>query len=183
MAAAWLSGPALLETVAVQFLGVLWFVSATTGPWGAAAAGGEETLKCEDLKVGQYPLRGASPGEAEAGWRGVVAPAAGWGRAGRSADLRPLSPGDAGRCGETRTGETGRPGPASSGFYDGWRFSCASTCVFIFILLVLVGWCVRQTRRSWSRHGASLGARDRTRGRASPGRSPSRGETRSRECR
>ncbi|XP_045691224.1 TM2 domain-containing protein 1 isoform X2 [Phyllostomus hastatus] len=49
------------ETVAVQFLGFLWFVSVTTGPWGAAAAGGEEPLKCEDLKVGQYPLCGASP--------------------------------------------------------------------------------------------------------------------------
>ncbi|KAF6111888.1 TM2 domain containing 1 [Phyllostomus discolor] len=44
------------ETVAVQLLGFLWFVSVTTGPWGAAAAGGEEPLKCEDLKVGQYPL-------------------------------------------------------------------------------------------------------------------------------
>ncbi|PNJ15237.1 TM2D1 isoform 10, partial [Pongo abelii] len=34
------------------------FVSVTTGPWGAVAtsAGGEESLKCEDLKVGQYPL-------------------------------------------------------------------------------------------------------------------------------
>ncbi|XP_059545316.1 TM2 domain-containing protein 1 isoform X1 [Myotis daubentonii] len=54
MAAAWPSGPAVLETAAVQLLGVLWFVSVTTGPWGAAAAGGEETLKCEDLRVGQY---------------------------------------------------------------------------------------------------------------------------------
>nr|KAF6445386.1 TM2 domain containing 1 [Molossus molossus] len=56
MAAACASGQAVPETVAVQLLGVLWFVSVTTGPWGAAAAGGEETLKCEDLKVGQYPL-------------------------------------------------------------------------------------------------------------------------------
>lgn len=56
MAAAWPFGPAVPETVAVQLLSVLWFVSVTTGPWGAAAAGGEETFKCEDLKVGQYPL-------------------------------------------------------------------------------------------------------------------------------
>ena len=59
MAAAWPSRPAVQETVAAQLLGVLWFVSVTTGPWGAAAiaaAGGEETLKCEDLKLGQYPL-------------------------------------------------------------------------------------------------------------------------------
>ena len=44
------------ETAAARLLGVLWFVSVTTGPWGAAAGGGEETLKCEDLKLGQYPL-------------------------------------------------------------------------------------------------------------------------------
>nr|KAF6380601.1 TM2 domain containing 1 [Myotis myotis] len=68
MAAAWPSGPAVLETAAVQLLGVLWFVSVTTGPWGAAAAGGEETLKCEDLRVGQYPLRGAPRREGEGGW-------------------------------------------------------------------------------------------------------------------
>lgn len=56
MAAAWPTRPAVPEAVAAQLLGVLWFVSVTTGPWGAAASGGEETLKCEDLKVGQYPL-------------------------------------------------------------------------------------------------------------------------------
>uniref|UniRef100_A0A8C3WMQ6 TM2 domain containing 1 n=1 Tax=Catagonus wagneri TaxID=51154 RepID=A0A8C3WMQ6_9CETA len=54
MAAAWPSRPAAPEAVAARFLRVLWFVSVTTGPWGAAAGGGEETLKCEDLKVGQY---------------------------------------------------------------------------------------------------------------------------------
>ena len=42
------------KTAAAQLLGVLWFVSVITGPWGAAARGGEETLKCEDLKLGQY---------------------------------------------------------------------------------------------------------------------------------
>ncbi|XP_043733321.1 TM2 domain-containing protein 1 isoform X3 [Cervus elaphus] len=42
------------ETAATRLLGVLWFVSVTTGPWGAAAGGGEETFKCEDLKLGQY---------------------------------------------------------------------------------------------------------------------------------
>ncbi|KAM5160390.1 TM2 domain-containing protein 1 isoform 3-T3 [Callospermophilus lateralis] len=59
MAAAWPSGPVSPEAVAAHLLGVLWLVAATTGPWGAvatAAAGGDETLKCEDLKVGQYPL-------------------------------------------------------------------------------------------------------------------------------
>lgn len=56
MAAAWPSRPAVPEAVAAQLLGVLWFMSVSTGPWGAAAAGGEEILKCEDLKVGQYPL-------------------------------------------------------------------------------------------------------------------------------
>uniref|UniRef100_A0A2K6EMY2 TM2 domain containing 1 n=1 Tax=Propithecus coquereli TaxID=379532 RepID=A0A2K6EMY2_PROCO len=57
MAAAWSSGLAPLGAVAAQFLGVLWLISVTMGPWGAAAtaaAGGEELLKCEDLKVGQY---------------------------------------------------------------------------------------------------------------------------------
>ncbi|KAB0337547.1 hypothetical protein FD755_025563 [Muntiacus reevesi] len=33
------------ETAAARLLGVLWFVSVTMGPWGAAAGGGEETLK------------------------------------------------------------------------------------------------------------------------------------------
>ncbi|KAM6216649.1 TM2 domain-containing protein 1 [Rhynchocyon petersi] len=59
MAAPWPSGPAAPESLVAQCLGVLWFVSVTSGPWRAAATaavGGEETLKCEDLKVGQYPL-------------------------------------------------------------------------------------------------------------------------------
>nr|KAF6508623.1 TM2 domain containing 1 [Rousettus aegyptiacus] len=56
MAAAWPTRPAVPEVVAAQLLGVLWFVSVTTGPWGAAASGGEETLKCEDLKVGQFHI-------------------------------------------------------------------------------------------------------------------------------
>ncbi|KAB0359663.1 hypothetical protein FD754_003819 [Muntiacus muntjak] len=33
------------ETAAARLLGVLWVVSVTTGPWGAAAGGGEETPK------------------------------------------------------------------------------------------------------------------------------------------
>ncbi|XP_019511026.1 PREDICTED: TM2 domain-containing protein 1 [Hipposideros armiger] len=56
MADAWPSGPALPDAVAAQILSVLWFMSVSTGPWGAAAAGSDEMLKCEDLKVGQYPL-------------------------------------------------------------------------------------------------------------------------------
>ncbi|XP_074237017.1 TM2 domain-containing protein 1 isoform X3 [Saimiri boliviensis] len=56
MAAAWPCGPCAPEAVTVRLFGVLWFISVTTGPWGAVAtsAGGEESLKCEDLKVGQY---------------------------------------------------------------------------------------------------------------------------------
>ncbi|XP_077005579.1 TM2 domain-containing protein 1 isoform X1 [Tamandua tetradactyla] len=55
MAAVGSSGALAPETVAAQLLVVLWFASVTTGPWAAAAtSGGEETLKCEDLKVGQY---------------------------------------------------------------------------------------------------------------------------------
>ncbi|XP_008689025.1 TM2 domain-containing protein 1 isoform X2 [Ursus maritimus] len=57
MAATWHSGLVATEAVAAQLLGVLWFVSVTTGPWGAAAiaaASSEETIKCEDLKLGQY---------------------------------------------------------------------------------------------------------------------------------
>ncbi|XP_073936050.1 TM2 domain-containing protein 1 isoform X2 [Castor canadensis] len=57
MAAARASGAASPEVVAAQLLGVLWLATVTTGSWGAAAtaaAGGEETLKCEDLRVGQY---------------------------------------------------------------------------------------------------------------------------------
>ena len=80
MAAPWPLCQAAPETVAVQLLGFLWFVSVTTGPWGAAAAGGEETLKCEDLKVGQYPLWGASPwGEVDLGSRVGCGPLRGLG--------------------------------------------------------------------------------------------------------
>ncbi|XP_063510994.1 TM2 domain-containing protein 1 isoform X1 [Pongo pygmaeus] len=71
MAAAWPSGPSAPEAVTARLVGVLWFVSVTTGPWGAVAtsAGGEESLKCEDLKVGQYPLWETPPrgGEVELG--------------------------------------------------------------------------------------------------------------------
>uniref|UniRef100_H0WLK4 TM2 domain containing 1 n=1 Tax=Otolemur garnettii TaxID=30611 RepID=H0WLK4_OTOGA len=58
MAAAWGCRLVPPGAVAAQFLGVLWLVSITPRPWGAAAiaaTGGEELLKCEDLKVGQYP--------------------------------------------------------------------------------------------------------------------------------
>nr|XP_012296489.1 TM2 domain-containing protein 1-like [Aotus nancymaae] len=57
MAAAWRSGLPAPVVVTVRLLGVLWLVSVTTGPWGAVAtsAGGVESLKCEDLKVG-HPL-------------------------------------------------------------------------------------------------------------------------------
>jgi hypothetical protein len=64
MAAARASGAASPEVVAAQLLGVLWLATVTTGSWGAAAtaaAGGEETLKCEDLRVGQYPMWTALP--------------------------------------------------------------------------------------------------------------------------
>ncbi|XP_040088645.1 TM2 domain-containing protein 1 isoform X1 [Oryx dammah] len=54
MAAACPCRPIAPETAAARLMSVLWFVSVTTGPWGAAAGGGEETLKCEDLKMGQY---------------------------------------------------------------------------------------------------------------------------------
>ncbi|XP_003933640.1 TM2 domain-containing protein 1-like [Saimiri boliviensis] len=62
MAAAWPSSLSALEAVTVRLLGVLWLVSVTTGPWGAVAtsAGGVASLKCEDLKVGQYPLVGVA---------------------------------------------------------------------------------------------------------------------------
>ncbi|KAJ8779711.1 hypothetical protein J1605_012595 [Eschrichtius robustus] len=56
MAASRISGPVASETAAARLLAALWVVSVTTGAWGAAAGGGEESLKCEDLKVGQYPL-------------------------------------------------------------------------------------------------------------------------------
>ncbi|XP_021571455.1 TM2 domain-containing protein 1 isoform X2 [Carlito syrichta] len=67
MAAPWPCWPAARSAVSAGLLGVLWLVSVATGTRGAAAVGGEETLKCEDLKVGQYPLRGALPlgGEVE----------------------------------------------------------------------------------------------------------------------
>ncbi|KAF5923701.1 hypothetical protein HPG69_011099 [Diceros bicornis minor] len=56
MAAAGASGPVAPATVAARMLGVLWLVSVTAGSGGAAAAAGsEDTLKCEDLRVGQYP--------------------------------------------------------------------------------------------------------------------------------
>ncbi|XP_040834381.1 TM2 domain-containing protein 1 isoform X1 [Ochotona curzoniae] len=57
MAAPWPSGLRASEAVVAQLLGVLWLVTINTGPSGAAAtaaAGGEETIKCEDLRVGQY---------------------------------------------------------------------------------------------------------------------------------
>ncbi|XP_045147985.1 TM2 domain-containing protein 1 isoform X2 [Echinops telfairi] len=61
MAAPWPAGPVSPESSAVQFRGLLWFVVFTTGSWSAAAtaaAGSEETLKCEDLKMGQYICKG-----------------------------------------------------------------------------------------------------------------------------
>ncbi|PNJ15235.1 TM2D1 isoform 5, partial [Pongo abelii] len=73
---AWPSGPSAPEAVTARLVGVLWFVSVTTGPWGAVAtsAGGEESLKCEDLKVGQYPLWETPPrgGEVELGSQGLT---------------------------------------------------------------------------------------------------------------
>ncbi|XP_048207405.1 TM2 domain-containing protein 1 isoform X1 [Perognathus longimembris pacificus] len=54
MAASWASRPAAAEAVAARLLGLLWLVTVTVGPWAVAAAGDEETFKCEDLKVGQY---------------------------------------------------------------------------------------------------------------------------------
>uniref|UniRef100_A0A2K5NIJ4 TM2 domain containing 1 n=1 Tax=Cercocebus atys TaxID=9531 RepID=A0A2K5NIJ4_CERAT len=47
MAAAWPSGSSAPEAATARLLGVLWFVSVTTGPWGAVAtsAGGEESPK------------------------------------------------------------------------------------------------------------------------------------------
>ncbi|XP_021571456.1 TM2 domain-containing protein 1 isoform X3 [Carlito syrichta] len=54
MAAPWPCWPAARSAVSAGLLGVLWLVSVATGTRGAAAVGGEETLKCEDLKVGQY---------------------------------------------------------------------------------------------------------------------------------
>ncbi|XP_045883726.1 uncharacterized protein LOC123955575 [Meles meles] len=57
MAATWPSGPAALKTVATQLQRVLWFVSVTIGPWRAAAIATtsmEETLRCKNLKLGQY---------------------------------------------------------------------------------------------------------------------------------
>ncbi|KAL4666528.1 hypothetical protein H8959_005217, partial [Pygathrix nigripes] len=75
MAASWPSGPSAPEAATARLLGVLWFVSVTTGPWGAVAtsAGGEESPKCEDLKVGQYPLWGTPPMEARNGYSYKVA--------------------------------------------------------------------------------------------------------------
>ncbi|XP_063511018.1 TM2 domain-containing protein 1 isoform X4 [Pongo pygmaeus] len=74
MAAAWPSGPSAPEAVTARLVGVLWFVSVTTGPWGAVAtsAGGEESLKCEDLKVGQYPLWETPPRGGETGSHSVA---------------------------------------------------------------------------------------------------------------
>lgn len=55
-----MAAPEAAAAAAPRLLGVLWLVSVTVsaGPWGAAAAaaGGDETVKCEDLRVGQYPL-------------------------------------------------------------------------------------------------------------------------------
>lgn len=81
MAAPWPSGLRASEAVAAQLLGVLWLVTINTGPSGAAAAaGGEETIKCEDLRVGQYPLWGApclGGGEVDVGLEWVASLRAG----------------------------------------------------------------------------------------------------------
>uniref|UniRef100_A0A8C5K8P5 TM2 domain containing 1 n=1 Tax=Jaculus jaculus TaxID=51337 RepID=A0A8C5K8P5_JACJA len=54
MAAAWAAGPSSPEAGAARLFRVLWLLTVTAGPWGSAA-GSEEPLRCDDLKVGQYP--------------------------------------------------------------------------------------------------------------------------------
>lgn len=58
MAAAVPAGQASSAAGPPSFLRTLWLVTVAAGHWGAAASGavgGEETPKCEDLRVGQYP--------------------------------------------------------------------------------------------------------------------------------
>ena len=58
MAAAWPAGRASLAAGPPGLLRTLWLVTVAAGHCGAAASGavgGEETPKCEDLRVGQYP--------------------------------------------------------------------------------------------------------------------------------
>ncbi|MEJ1282739.1 hypothetical protein NN561_013701 [Cricetulus griseus] len=57
MAAAWPAGQASPAAGPPGLLRTLWLVTVAAGHWGAAsgAVGSEETPKCEDLRVGQYP--------------------------------------------------------------------------------------------------------------------------------
>lgn len=58
MAAAWPAGRASPAAGPPALLRTLWLVTVAAGHCGAAASGavgGEETPKCEDLRVGQYP--------------------------------------------------------------------------------------------------------------------------------
>ncbi|KAL1777263.1 TM2 domain-containing protein 1 [Sigmodon hispidus] len=58
MAAAWPAGRASPAAGPPGLLRTLWLVAVAAGHWGAAASGAigsEETPKCEDLRVGQYP--------------------------------------------------------------------------------------------------------------------------------
>ncbi|XP_060221907.1 TM2 domain-containing protein 1 isoform X2 [Meriones unguiculatus] len=57
MAAAVPAGQASSAAGPPGFLRTVWLVTVAAGHWGAAASGtvgGEETSKCEDLRVGQY---------------------------------------------------------------------------------------------------------------------------------
>lgn len=62
MAAAWPAGRASPAAGPPGLLRTLWLVTVAAGHWGAAASGAvgsEETPKCEDLRVGQYPPESA----------------------------------------------------------------------------------------------------------------------------
>ena len=50
MAATWPSGLVASETAAAGLLGVLWFASVITGPWGAAAAAARRHLHARTSK-------------------------------------------------------------------------------------------------------------------------------------
>lgn len=58
MVAAWPAGRASPAAGPPGLLRTLWLVTIAAGHWGSAASGAvgsEETPKCEDLRVGQYP--------------------------------------------------------------------------------------------------------------------------------
>lgn len=115
MAAAWPAGRASPAAGPPGLLRTLWLVTVAAGHCGAAASGavgGEETPKCEDLRVGQYPPE-SRRSQAVSWTRGLWDGDRGF-RCGSSDQWTP--------GGEEGCGDEGRAPCAFPGLISGWHF-------------------------------------------------------------